>query len=219
VYEMNGNSTVMMEQAMKRTLVVVILLICAARCFAQGTFTATLDGAHANPPNNNWFVGIANLQLQGYLLSYELQTTGPFVASVDFSRKWPGICIQGPTTVTVMPWFLAAFSTPSYDLIVYPPGTLPPSEPVYMDFFRGGATLSELQRSELLSGQGLLTIDFAEYGSIAGYVTLVPEPSEYGLTLSGAAAIGWYLRRSRRLCGASPRSAMEWTPWRPPRTS
>lgn len=199
---------------MKKTTLALIALICTVKGFGQdfnfpvplvplfdeGASAISLDGAHANPPNESWFRGIATLQLQGNRLNYYVQTTGPLLGAEAWRSQPPSVRIEGMSTEFELPIMLTGFSEPSYDLIGYLPGQSVPSEDVYRDFFRGSITLTDLQLDDLLSRQSLLTVDFGEYGSIAGQISVIPEPSVYALLFGGAAAMGCYIRRRNKAC-------------------
>jgi PEP-CTERM putative exosortase interaction domain len=216
---------------MKKTILAFMMLVCTVKGFGQGinfpiplgplvplnplfdegASVIPLDGAHANPPNDNWFRGIATLQLQGNRLNYYVKTTGPFRGAEEWRSQPPSVRIEGISTAFELPMFLTGFSDPNYDLIVYLPGQAVPSEDVYRIFLSGSSTLTDLQLDDLLSRQSLLTVDFGEYGSIAGQISVIPEPSVYALLFGSAAAMGCSIRRRNKARDNGPTSRMQRT--------
>ncbi len=139
------------------------------------------------------FTGIATLQLDGYRLSYDIQTTGPFLATFPIpvgEPQTPAIRVQSSTEEFSLLWFFGGFGTPDFDTTVRLEGD-PPGPVEYLNFFHGSATVSESQTAELRLGSSLLTVDFGGYGSIAGNIVVVPEPSVYALAVLAVTAFGW----------------------------
>ena len=170
----------------------------------EGSIVVPLDAAHASPPNSAWFTGVATLQLDGNILSFQLASTGPFYGMSLSDDPSPRIFIHGPTVITELAPFLTGYvSDPrGYDLVVYLPGDEPPQpEVTYRDFFSGSITLSDLQLRDFLSGQSLLTVDFGASGAIAGQIVGVPEPTGIALFFVGLAAMGSRFGRVRKVFG------------------
>ena len=162
------------------------LLLATGTCLAQGVLQAPLSGTFMGGPFS-FVAGIGYFRVAGTTVDYLLvvydltaSSLSPVITTPSFATSF-STGIGDVITVTGCDCFPAnPFLPPSG-----PPGPYTcPAQCTWADYW-GSFTLPAEQVAELLSGGGLLRIQFSGGPEVQGVITPVPEPSSMLLLAAG----------------------------------